>query len=248
MTTTLAIITEALRESNLISVNAVPTTAQQNEAMTRLNSLVASVYGTNVGEDLGDWPIGLVDVERNWPENWFAWNANIWTRPPQNSRLLLNADSAQTIWFPNKPNDGARLGIVAVNQDVATYPVTLEGNGRLIEGVPSVILNDPLTVARIYSYVADTATWTILTPLTLASDMPFPIRFDDYFITKLASRLNPRYGRALSDESRARLVEVQEQMSAYYRQKKEMPAPGAVLRISDPGRLGFMRGPYGWMR
>jgi hypothetical protein len=249
MTSTLDIITQGLRESNIIGVNATPTAGEQSEGLARLQALVSSVFGQDVGENLVDWPIGLLNVNTHWPSEFASWNQNIWAYPRTNTRLLLNSDSPQNVYLPPQPDNGSRVSVVLVSQDVLTHNVTLHGNGRLVEGTTTLVLDNPATAERVLMYDADQGGWVAISSLTLDGVMPFPGEFDDYFITKLAMRMNPRYGRAITAETSARLTEMAGQLKARYRQKQNMPADPAVLRTTDPGRYGYMRsgGRYGWM-
>lgn len=249
MTQTLAIVTDALRESNLIALGVEPKANQADEGLRRLQSLVASVFGSDVGENLEDWPIGLVGVTEHWPRDWGCWNQNIWRYPRTNTRLLLDALGPQIIYFPTQPDDGSRIMVVPVTMDLVAYPVTLDGNGRLIGNAQTVILNDNVTAKRTYMYTSDLASWQLVESFDLEDTFPFPLEFDDYFITKLAMRLNPRYGRAMQAESAERMKQMTRQIKARYRQSQNMPADPAVLRLSDPGWLGRggRGGRYGWM-
>ena len=249
MTSTLAIIKNAYRESNLTGITTVPTDAQIAEGLERLQSLVAGVYGKDVGENLTDWPVGRLNVQQNWPAEYPYWTQNEWSKPVINVRLLFNAEGPQDIYLPAHPWNGSRIRVVVVSQDLSVATATIHGNGRLVEGVTQLVLSDDATAPRVWVYDAEVANWVRVTNLDLTSDMPFPIEFDDYFITKLAMRLNPRYGRALQQESAQRLAEMQTQLKARYRQKQNMPTDPAVLRITDPGRYGWMRsgGRFGWM-
>lgn len=247
------ILMQGYRESNLVTINEVLTAAQTNEGLARLQSLVSGVFGWDVGENLQDWPVGVLNVKRDhWPTptpNWNMWTINEWSYPIQNVRLLMDANEAQHIYLPAQPDNGARMRIVVLSQDLATHNVILDGNGRLVEGNPTLTLNDNSTAARVIMYDSETGDWVRVTGITAVSNMPFPEEFDDYFITKLAMRLNPRYGRAMAQESSARLDEVQSQLAARYRNKQDTPADPAVLRLSNPGRYGYIRagGRYGWM-
>lgn len=249
MTVTLDIITQGYRESNITMINTVLNDGQKSEALARLQSLVSSVYGKDVGENLVDWPIGKLNVSQTWPNGYPAWTVREWRFPRTNTRLLFNADGPQDIYLPKAPDDGSRVRFVVVSQDLSTATVTIHGNGRLVEGADVLVLNDDATAGRVLMYEAESANWVRVTNLALDSDMPFPVEFDDYFITKLAMRMNPRYGRALTQESATRLNEITGQLKARYRQKQNMPADPAVLRTTDPGRFGFMRGGgrSGWM-
>ena len=251
--TVASIVLDGYRESNLITINDVLTTAQESEGFRRLQVIVAAVLGWDVGENLQDWPIGVLNVKRDhWPTpipNYNYWTQNTWQYPLQNMRLLLDHGEAQTIYLPQQPDNGARFEIIRVSQDLTTAPITLDANGRKIEGVTSLLLNDNATANRTIMYDSGIAEWVRVIPLATDGNMPFPIEFDDFFITKLAMRLNPRYGRALAAESASALEEAQSQLNARYRNKQDMPSDPAVLRLTDPGRLGYIRagGRYGWM-
>jgi hypothetical protein len=248
MTVVSAIITDAYRESNLIGVGRVPTDPQNTEGLTRLQSLIAGVYGHDVGERLEDWMVGYAGQQD--PDH--CWSANDWAYPLPNSRIILNHQNAETIYLPVVPDHGARISVVDVNSVLGTYNVTLMGNGRLIDGVASVVLNTN-ALNKTWVYNEDVSGWQALSTLALTDLLPFPVEFDDYFIITLAGRLNPRYGRSLSDLSLARLQELREQLEARYRQTRNMPAPNAVRRLQGPASQGYSpdvggrSGRFGWM-
>lgn len=246
MTTTSEIIKDAYRESNLIGLGATVTDAQNTEALPRLTSLISGVYGFDLGERLEDWMVGYSGQIS--PDH--IWSETDWVYPIANSRVLLNHTTSQTLYLPLTPDNGARIQVIDVNSVLATYNVVVDGNGRLINGAATETLStDGLN--RVYMFDSDVSGWVTVSGLALGDEMPFPTEFDDYFILKLAGRLNPRYGRSLSDLSLARLGEVKEQLEARYRQKRTMPAQRAVLQISDPNRrLSYADRPgkFGWMR
>lgn len=246
MTQTSAIITDAYRESNLIRAGAVPSDTQNTEGLQRLQSMIAGVYGYDVGERLYDWQIGQSHVAD--PD--VSWDALTWAYPIANSRLLLDHAGPQTIYFPENPENGARIRVVDTFGLLSTYNVVLDGNGRLIDGQPTATLStDNLKQTWVYS--DDHADWRAVENLALDAEMPFPEEFDDYFILKLAGRLNPRYGRSLSDAALARLQEVTEQLNARYRQTRTVGAPTALQRLAGPNDRGFQfgrrSGRNGWM-
>ena len=246
MTPVSDIITQSLRESNIVALGTTPTTAQSTEAFDRLKSLVAGVYGDDVGERLDDWLVGNAGV--HWPYM-RGWDSLRWKYPIANSRIILDHQSPQILYLPIDPNNGARMQVVDVGDALATYNVTLDANGRLIEGARTVVLSTA-GLNRTWIFDAETSDWKILDYIAADGEMPFPIEFDDFFIIKLAARLNPRYGRSLSDLSIARLNEMQEMLESTYRQKRNMPAPLAVRRLSDPNQRFFngynRRGRWGW--
>lgn len=249
MTTTTAIIKDAYRESNLIGAAQEPTSVQQTEALARLSSMVAGVYGFDVGEQLSDWMVGtLGQNQRELGE----WSQLEWQYPIPNSRMLLNHTAAQTLYLPYHPQDGSRIQAIDITGSLSTKPITLNANGRLIEGQRTLVLDED-NFNGTWFYNEQNAEWQRLDAIALGAEMPFPPEFDDYFIIRLAARINPRYGRSLSDLTIARLNEVAEQLQARYRQKRNMPAPSAVRNLRGPDRYARYRnwdhnsGRFGWM-
>lgn len=246
--TTTEIIQSAFRESNVIRLGATPTADMQTEAMSRLNNIISAVYGDDVGENFQDWMVGYEGQVH--PD--YSWTSLQWSYPIINSRVLLNHNEPQTLYFPLRPYDGSRIQVIDVQGVLATYNVTLDGNGRKIENGPTLLLSsNGLNSTWIFN--AETANWefSFAGALAIDDDMPFPTEFDDYFIIKLAGRLNPRYGRSLSEESVGRLAEMQDMLESKYRQRKTMPAQKGVRRLSDPNQRFFYsgnwRGRWGWM-
>lgn len=190
MTVASSIITDAYRESNLIPMGNAPNTNQQIEALGRLNTIILSTVGYEAGD-------GLDDLNINGP---YDQSSLVSVFIPDNARLLLNLSSAQIFKLDPEPFEGQRLSIVDVAGNLATYNVTLDGNGRKIENAATLVLNTNSDV-RQWMYRGDTGTWVKITSLLYADVMPFPAEFDDYFITMLAMRLSPRYGQAMTGES-----------------------------------------------
>lgn len=250
MSTTLEIITGAHRESNLIAIGVTPKTDQQTEGLSLLQELVSSVLGFEVGEQLNDWPIGTVNFD---PIESAAWSEQRWTRPFVNSRLYVNVQSPQTIYFPVNPDNGARMAVVDVLGNLATYPMTLDGNGKHIEGAATVTINTN-SANKEWMFRADLQNWVLVTPLANPGDMPFPQQHDGYFTTRLAMRLNPRYARKMDPQTLDTLQRAEQRIQAEYRQRIITPADLGVQVLSVQAYnagLGyggvFQPYPYGWM-
>lgn len=211
------IIKDAYRESNLIPLVASPNTNQEAEGLSRLNSLVPALLGGVVGRPVRDLLIGG-EYDQT-PTDYV----------PEDARLVLNLSAATTLELDPHPFEGQRLAVTDMGGNLATYNLTLDANGRLIEGAATLAL-DTNSDAREWVYMAATG-WTRITTLALVDTFPFPGGFDDYFILRLAMRLNPRYGRALTAEQRADLMNDEARMQARYRK------PRANQR---PDRLGLL--------
>lgn len=243
MTLTLKIITDAYREGNLIAIGKEPTAPQVTEGLDRLKPLVLGVFGFEVGEQFMDWRIGN---EGTTNED-MIWDSQRWAYPPANTRLIADSAEAQTIWLLPDPSDGARMQVVDPNNRLAAAPITLHGNGRGIDGGESVVISTSGTTA-IYFYRADRGEWVLLTDLAgeVDEEFPFPQEFDDYFITRLAMRLNPRYGRSMAEASLVWMNDVQSRIRARYRQTVPTLGPlGAAALTSGYGNNRLGGGSYG---
>jgi hypothetical protein len=214
--------------------------------------MVAGVFGFDVGEKLQDWFIGTDGI--NVYDRPFDWNAQVWAYPPINSRLLCLVDSAQTIYMPVNPSPGSRISVVAISTDFTVDAITLDGNGHLVDGSSTFVCDgDDDTTAYNFWYNDATGDWQRYETIDAAGDeMPFPIEFDDYFITTLAARINPRYGRALSDETKLALGRAETMLRARYAQRVVTAADPAVLAMSSQVYNSQFypwagRGRNGWM-
>lgn len=229
MTTVAEIIEEAFRESSLTAELQSATPTQTSQALARLQNVVSSAYGFEVGEPLNDWPIGTEGIK--FPTE-VLWERLYWERPRINVRLIAASAEAETVYLPERPYDGSRLGLIDPASRLAGAPITLDGNGRTIEGAQSLVINTD-GIQKIWFYRADLGNWTPVAPLAFVDDFPFPPEFDDYFITQLAMRLNPRYGRSMTQESLEALSRSLTLLQARYRQSENVAVDPALIRVSE---------------
>ncbi len=229
MTTVASIIQDALRETNLIPVGVTPTTAQSAEGFRLLSTIVAGALGNDAGENLNPFPLGQHDI--NSPRGYPWWSnelpGNVFV--PTNIRVMCNLTGAGTINLHPRPHDGARMGVVDVSQNFSEFPLTINGNGRSIEGDADMTY-DTDGLIREWLYREDLGNWVVSVPLDADGDMPWPSEFDDLFVTMLAMRLNPRYGQVMHPASMQVLKESKSQFSARYSQSTTQVS-------SEPGLL-----------
>jgi hypothetical protein len=231
MTLVSSIIKDAYRESNLIAKAATPTNVQIEEALNRLNPMLLSTIGYEAGEGFEDYNVGG-DYDTSYTFTYYL---------PANARLYLNLTEAKAYDLDPTPYEGQRLSVVDVGSNLATYNVVLSGNGRLIEGAATLTLNtDDLT--REWMYRGDTGNWVRIGNLVSADHLPFPSEFDDYFITMLAMRLNPRHGVAMPAETVAYLKRIKNVLRARYAQKGINPESDPGLLRERTGRNNFPSG------
>lgn len=229
MTTLAEVIRAAYREGDLIPIARDPTAQEQAEALPRLQSLLASVLGNEAGEKLESLPIGNNNVSA--PLGYPAWQPLISWWAPLNVRLVCNLTGSTPINMNPMPQDGSRLAVQDMSGNFATYPLTLVGNGRTINGQDSVTLDADGFVGE-WFFRADLGDWRPVTPLTVDDDIPYPIEFDDMFITLLNLRLSPRNGQPMSNETGMALERSRTQFRARYQQIVTTPADPATLRLS----------------
>jgi hypothetical protein len=230
MTLVSTIILDAYRESNLIAVTAAPTADQSAEALRLLNRMISSLYGDEAGNQLNPLPIGRLNINRpsGFPYydtvpagDWFV---------PLNAQLVLNVEESLNVWLHPNPQDGSRFAFADKSSNLATYPLTVNGNGRTIGNSISQVFNTNSQVVE-YMFRADVGNWFKLTDLDYADDMPFPQDFDDLFTIGLAIRLNPRYQQSIDSQTISTYKDILRQFQARYRQVIQMPSEWGLIML-----------------
>lgn len=233
MTQVVDILTAAFRETNIVAPAQSQNPTETAEALTRLQALVLSSLGNEVGYIMEDWNMTATVVTRpsGVPLN-AAQFAAYTVRP--NSRLIFNLAAPKTILLDPQPQDGQRFSVVDANNAFVTSNLTINPNGRKINGATANLVLSTAGDAKQWLYRSDIGDWVLIDPLTAVSEMPFPADFDDYFVISLAKRINPRYGQSLKQESQDRLVEQRLQFIARYTQSRlrSVPSPNQ----SNPAR------------
>ncbi len=220
------LIQAAMREGNLIAAGASPTAAERTEALASLNRIINGVFGNELGENLTDWivpaPQRTAPVAANYPQfpDAHAPTSSTYPYPPKNSRIVFGS-VANTVYFPEAPDDGSRMAVVqgsgAGDGGVVGAALTLNGNGRTIETANTKVYNTPVT-ARQWLYRADLGDWVAVVDLAAGDPCPFPAALDDLWITMLAIRLSPRYGKTVSVETISTFKKMMATMKARYNQ------------------------------
>jgi hypothetical protein len=229
MTLASAIITDAYRETNIIPMAGSPSSAQTTEALTRLNAIILTTLGYEVNDQLRELNVGG-DYDQSEYLSPYV---------PDNVRLVLNLTAARTVTLSPKPYDGQRFAILDTSGNLATYNLTIDGNGRNIEGSSTLTVSTSST-AKQWMYRADTGNWVVIEALDSSDEMPFPVEFDDYFVLMLAYRINPRYGQELTTESGDRLRNMRSRIRARYGRKDVVVRPpDGLVNPRDPYYQGW---------
>lgn len=231
------IIRRAFRESNLIPIGQAPNANQMSEGIELLNSLILSTVGNEVSDGFDEIIIGGDFDQSELLINYL----------PVNTRIVFSTlDGPIALGLNPYPKDGHRIAIVDTDGNISTNTVTLEGNGRTIEGASSVTVDTDL-MNRQWMYRADSGNWVRISELVSADPMPFPTEFDDYFSTMLAMRLNPRFSQQIPQEVMQALTRQRSQLRARYAQIRELesdlyPYDLATYKFNKIGVVDFDTG------
>lgn len=230
MTTASSIISAAYRKNDLVAKVSSPDTIEIAEALALLNAIILSAVGFEAGEDLADLNYG-----GNYDQS-SACSPYV----PANARLVLNLSAATTLNLHPQPYEGQRLAVADAASNLATRNLILSGNGRTIEGATSLTMSTSGD-SRQWLYRADTANWVKITSLVAADQMPFPVEFDTYFITRLAVELNPQHNTDTPQEVVETMQRSERKLRARYRKprpQQDMPS-GLLASGSSPFGLGI---------
>lgn len=231
------IIAQAFREGGFLDGKHDNAPEELIEALPKLNNLLFSLVGVELGERYQDWPIPGTDEslaqirQQGFMQEGYAVRGRAWQNPPANRRLMVSNSDAAEVYFPCNPMDGARMAYIDVG---ASANVTLYGNGRLIQGLPSITGK---AGRRRWFYRADQGNWVCLARLSsVNSRLPLPSEFDDLFVSGLIIRLAPQYGKSAAAEVGARYADMLDRLKKRYWQTESISSgtPGAFPITSSP--------------
>lgn len=199
------IITRCYREGNLIPIGKTPTPAEVTETLGVYQSFVSSLIGNDIGQLSAPWeapPSPTSQAPSRYPlypqRDWGITNQTdrtVWRNPPPNVNIITNAGAGGVLYFPPTPPNGARMAFINVGGDLPQFPITISGNGRLVEGSPTLLINAQPTGPILWFYRDDTANWTRITDLLIDSASPLPPQFDDFLISSMSIRRGPAYNK-----------------------------------------------------
>ncbi|MGH7486028.1 MAG: hypothetical protein ACREMY_10575, partial [bacterium] len=205
-------------------------------ALPRLNRYVRGVFGYEMGEMLYDWPVPAplrtAPQAANYPQAPYPASTDmnvlsfplatdaslsITPYPPKNSRLVWGGLADLKVYFPEQPDDGSRMGLTISSKADSTKVLTLDANGRLIEGAATAVQPTPV-VGKEWLYRADLGDWKRVADMLIDDECPFPDTHDDLWICLLAVRLAPRYNKQISAETQAIAAAAMKRFKTQYRQ------------------------------
>lgn len=237
MTTISTIISDAFRESRITAVGDGPQAEEFAEGFRRLQAILKSIMAFEAGEYYTSVNFGSDNLSTGHTagQDWSSMIES--TYLPSNSRLVCHLDHPTTIYLDPNPEDGAKVAIIDVAGNFGTNSLTLDGNGRNIDSATTAVLSTN-SVNKDWFYRADLAKWVAFTDITEDGVSPLPDEFDEYLVTLLALRLNPRYtGTPMSGESGAIFQKARSYFRSRYKQTKNMPSEYG-LQLSPLRGLG----------
>lgn len=232
MTTIRQIITDAYREAGILAIDETIDSDKFAEGLRRFNVLFNSLFENELGEELQDMNYGQGGLTNTYALVQDMAPVIDSGYVPPNTRLFLNLDDTATIYLPPNPHDGARFAVVDVRGNLATYPVSLNGNGRKVENAAAQSLATN-SLTRSWFYRADTGNWVKVSDFVDGDNSPFPSEFDDFLSTVLAFRIHPRYGAQTAVETIEVLKRSRRQFRSRYRQTKEMGSELALQNLTS---------------
>jgi len=228
MTTASELVTQAYRDGNLIGIKDAPTSEQMTEGLDLLGDYFESLLGYELGEFNFDWPtppsttspvparFPLLPLGRELP-------SDVWPYPPSNVRVLLSIVANTTIFLPQDPDDGAR--ILLVNLDSAsTFSLTIEGNGRLIQGAAKITELATALDQRHLFYRADLGGWQVIAEFISTTDSPLPRLYDRLLSMGTLEYLMPRYGKDITSVQQKTMRRLVKRLKSQYRQSVGQPS------------------------
>jgi hypothetical protein len=214
------IVTRAMRAVNIIPIGAVPTAAELAEGVQRLNSLLRSLFGEELGVHFRDWPVDnswADEQEEHHPLAPITDDISLtpWRYPPANSRLVVRITSPVTIMLPAAPLDGERISVVDAG---SSANLTLSASGRRIEGSDYITNTPGFFSGMEWLYRADLGEWVLLQDeYAEADELPLHESVDDFFVTSLAIELSPRFGTSIEESIIRRQESMQARLLARYK-------------------------------
>ena len=234
MTTLSEICISAFRESQTFDLERVPTTAELNEALSRLRNIielhtrppVQTIWlgrERSLKADRGQIIRDFTDLQENNPV-------------PPDTYVNLLLDQAYEVKLPSSPGDGAVISFIDVAGTLGSHGLTIHGNGNNISGQPSITLDTSGSTTKLM-YRRDLGEWRPIILLDGMSQMPYPTEFDDFWIIMLAMRLNPRYGKEVNQITLQIFNDVRSRFMSRY-MSRTSPSQPDIIWTSDNGNFG----------
>jgi len=205
------VIERAARLNGSIASGDEPTAEELSDAMVALNTLKRGMFGTFIGPRLS--PLPAVGA---------SWQA-------ENGGEYQVIGGGLALTAPLNPRSGGRFGVVDASAAFGMAPVTILGNGRLLEGAAGNIVLNTAGTARRWWYRGDAGSWV------READFASPdvaIEFPDSLIAYLPYMLSvvvgPEFGVDLRQDVIAAAAEGRQAFARAYARRSRSAADAPI--------------------
>lgn len=178
------IIKSGLRKLASLASGDDPTPEEMNDGFLALNRMLRALHGTVIGPRLSPQPMTA-------------------TMQAENGGLyqLALAGGAATLTAPGNPKSGARFGVIDTAGNLATFPLTINRNGQLFQGVSSSPEFNTPGFSGIWFFDADTGNWSLEADLAdVNKSPPYPERLVALLPDMFAVFISGEFGAELSPD------------------------------------------------
>jgi hypothetical protein len=180
--TPLDVLKRAMRLLGQLESGGTPTTDEQTDGLAALNGIFSAMWGNWIGPRL---------VPATYSAAATLYNG-------RRAECALTAATALTL--PANPSDGARVGVTDVGNNFATFNLSVNRNGRLLEGGSSTLVLNTNGTSRSWFFRQDTGDWVREKALLIGDTIFFPDEICEHLPFLLAVRIVPEFsGDALPD-------------------------------------------------
>lgn len=197
-------VLRAYREAATKPIGAALTVNEAAEGLARLNDFMFSMFAEEIGEKLYDIQVprnqrataqSYNPINQQFPGNLdnfnqpgspgFAAEPSVYALGP-NSRIIYRGLAPTTVYLPEYPSDGCRAAFADTG---STAPLTINGNGRKIEGATTRVVASGAAPLE-WFYRADLGNWIVIAALLATDQTPLPQEFDALLTSGTAIRLS----------------------------------------------------------
>jgi hypothetical protein len=187
MATAQETINLALRKLRILPPGRGASTFQSNNALADLNALFLSMLEFTSSHQV-----------QNVRTNQSYWMSSL----SPAVRIQSTHGTAVTMTLPegstaNPVQDGSIFEVIDVSNNAATYNITIDRNGWLINGAASNVVISTNGGSKTYFFRAELGDWKPIADIGLTDELPFPEQFHFGLGLLLAQSLQGEYGQRL---------------------------------------------------
>ena len=190
----------AMRLNGALAAGDDPEPEDLADVFEAFNTLKRSWFGTLIGVRLSPQP-----------------TAGVIAQAENGGEYAIAAGAPFTVTAPLNPKNGARFGVVDAGLGFATYPCTINPNGRLIDGAAANLVLNVSGIGGRWWFRGDTADWILEADFaTYDSAIEWPDTMIAYMPYMLAAVIGAEYNTELRQDIIAANIEGRALMARTY--------------------------------